>query len=47
MFEFSASYFFRDDTSCYNSFTDVAANAKDLWLLGFGALNELANSSKR
>jgi hypothetical protein len=47
MFEISASCFFRDLTSCYNSSADIAAIAKVQRLLGFGALNELANSSIR
>ena len=47
MFEISASCFFRDLTSCYNSSADITAIAKVQRLLGFGALNELANSSIR
>ena len=44
MFEFTASCFFRDLTSCYYSSADIAAIAKVHRLLGFRALNELANS---
>ena len=44
MFEFSASCFFRDLTSCYNSSADIAAISKVWRLLGLRALNELANS---
>ena len=47
MFEFTASCFFRDLTSCYNSSADIAAIAKDHRLLGLRALNELANSRIR
>ena len=47
MFEFSASYFFRDLTSNYNSSADIATIAKVHWLLRLRALNELANSGIR